>query len=145
MGLPIIFIILVLSIACSGGGAGSPRDTVTQFFGAMENNDRATIAHLLDLPALMSIQGEDYALQRPEPRMFYNPEDILDDLTDEGLTKTRWFAMQRVMGQSEIKGDTAFVEVSFIDKQTNVQYYNKFGLHKKDGRWKIYSFRTIGS
>ncbi len=103
------------------------------------------MAHLLDLPALMNIKGQDYALQRPEPRVFYNPEDILDDLTEEGVTKTRWFSMQRVMGQSEIQGDTAFVEISFIDKQSNVQYYNKFGLHKVDGRWKIYSFKTIGS
>lgn len=134
-----------MSGGCSGRGDGSPRDTVTQLFGAMENNDRATVAHLLDLPALMNIKGQDYALQRPEPRVFYNPEDILDDLTEEGVTKTRWFSMQRVMGQSEIHGDTAFVEISFIDKQSNVQYYNKFGLHKVDGRWKIYSFKTIGS
>ena len=92
---------------------------------------------------LESTSGEDYALQRDEPRVFHNPEEILNDLTDDGLTKTRWFSMQRVIGNTQIKGDTAFVEVSFIDKARSKQYYNKFGLHKKDNSWKIYSFRTI--
>jgi len=109
----------------------------------MERNDRAAIVYLLDLPALMSITGVDYALQRDEPRVFRNPEKLLDDLTNDGLTKTKWFEMQRVIGKTEIKGDTAFVEVSFISKETNIQYYNKFGLHRKNEQWRIYSFRTI--
>ena|GEM_PF-345695 len=144
-GFGFLYIFIALAIACSGDiGGGSPKDTVIQLFGAMERDDRAAVSHLLDLPALMSNTDEDYALQRKEPRVFHNPEDILDDLTGVGLTKTRWFSMQRVMGRTEIKGDTAFVEVSFIDKKTNVQYYNKFGLHKVNDRWVIYSFKTIG-
>lgn len=129
--------------ACSGGGGDSPKDVVIKFFGAMERDDRAAVAHLIDLPAMMRIEGEDYALQTDSPRTFYNPEDVLNDLTGDGLTKTRWFSMQRVIGNTEIYGDTSFVEVSFIDKRVNKQYYNKFGLHRGKGRWKIYSFRTI--
>jgi len=144
LGAGIVYVFLVLITACSSESAGNPKEAVKHLFGAMERDDRAAIAHLLDLPQLMSITDEDYALQRPEARVFHNPEDILDDLTGDGLTKNRWFGMQRVMGKTEVVGDSAFVEVSFIDKKTNIQYYNKFGLHKVNDRWKIYSFRTIG-
>jgi hypothetical protein len=138
------FAFLVLS-GCAQKGAESPKDAVIKLFGAMERNDKAAIAHLLDIPALMSIRDEDYALSNDNPRVFHNPMDILDDLTGLGLTKTRWFSMQRVIGQTEMVRDTAFVEVSFINKNTNIQYYNKFGLHLANDLWKIYSFKTVSS
>ncbi len=128
---------------CSGGGGDTPREVVIQFFGAMERNERAALPHLLDLRALMEQSDEDYALQRRVPRKFFSPEEIMNDLTDSGTTKMRWFSMQRVIGNTEIKGDTAWVEVSFVDKAKGIQYYNKFGLHREKGNWKIYSFKTI--
>jgi hypothetical protein len=138
-----LLVSLILIAGCSSVNNDSPKDVVIKLFGAMERNDAAAIVHLIDLRSLMSISGEDYALQMPVPRVFHNPEDILRDMTDTGLTKTRWFSMQRVIGGTEIVGDTAFVEVSFIDKKINLQYYNKFGLHKRDGVWRIFSFKTI--
>ncbi len=126
-----------------GGSADNPRDVVIQLFGAMERNERAALPHLLDMRAMMEQGEEDYALQRKMPRKFYSPEQIMDDLTDSGLTKTRWFTMQRIVGNTEMRGDSAWVEVSFVDKDKGVQYYNKFGLHRKKGNWKIYSFKTI--
>jgi len=50
-------------------------------------DDKAALAHLLDLGELMSILNDDYALQTDEPRHFTSPEQILDDLTGEGQTK----------------------------------------------------------
>nr|MBN2277456.1 hypothetical protein [candidate division Zixibacteria bacterium] len=137
--------IAILFLAgCSGGtGGDSPKDTVVRLFGAMERNDAPAIEHLVDLPALMDQTQEDYALQRDEPRVFHNPAEILDDLTGDGITKKRWFSMQRVIGKTEIHGDSALVEVSFLNKKLGIQYYNKFGLRHVDGRWLIYSFRTM--
>ena len=128
--------------ACSGGSGDSPKEVVIKLFGAMERDDRDAIPYLIDLPAMMNVRGEDYALQTDSPRVFHNPMDVLDDMTGTGLTKTRWFSMQRVVGKTDIAGDTAFVEVSFINKKTGIQYYNRFGLHKASGRWQIYSFKT---
>ncbi|SYZ72568.1 conserved hypothetical protein [Candidatus Zixiibacteriota bacterium] len=138
------FLALILISGCADNRANlSPKDVVIKLFGAMERNDRAAIPHLVNLVALMNNRDEDYALQADTPRVFRNPEDILDDLTGSGLTKSRWFSMQRVIGQTELVGDTAYVEVSFIDKQADVQYYNKFGLAKSGGIWKIFSFKTL--
>lgn len=143
MGILLILFLFGLIISCGSGDDASPKDVVIKLFGAMERNDRGTIVHVIDLPELMNKESEDYALQTDRPRVFHNPEELLDDLTDDGLTKTRWFAMQRVIGQTQILGDSATVEVSFINKSTDVQYYTKFGLHRKNNRWKIYSFRKI--
>ncbi len=146
--LPIILLLisnllLLILLSCSNSGTRNPRETVIRLFGAMERDEKAAILNLVDISALMEISGEDYALKSDNPRTFHNPEDILNDLTGNGLTKTRWFSLQRIIGRVEIVGDTAFVEVSFIDKEKSKQYYNKFGLHKKDNSWKIYKFRTI--
>ena len=146
--LPIILLfisnlLLLILLSCSNSGTRSPKETVIRLFGAMERDEKAAILNLVDISALMEISGEDYSLKSDTPRTFHNPEDILNDLTGDGLTKTRWFSLQRIIGKVEIVGDTAFVEVSFIDKEKSKQYYNKFGLHKKDNNWKIYNFRTI--
>ncbi len=142
--VPALLICLSILLACSGGGNSSdPRQVVISFFGAMEKNDQAMLAHLLDLGSLMQNSREDYAVQTDSPRVFSNPQDILNDLTDKGLTKTRWFSMQRVVANSQVFGESAIVEVTFVDKAASHGYRTHFGLHKVNGEWKIYSFKTF--
>ena len=116
-----------------------------EMFGAMERNDKAALAHVLDLGELMKTVNEDYALQTDVPRQFTNPQQILDDLTDDGATKKRWFSLQRIVNKVDVNGDIANVEVTFVDKQQSRGYMTVFGLHKVDGAWKIFSFKNIGS
>ena len=132
-----------LLMACSSSNVSDPKSVVITMFGAMEKDDRATLAHLLDLAELMRNFREDYALQTDSPRVLTNPEQILDDLTGEGLTKRRWFSLQRIINKVEVMGETATVGVTFIDKQQSKGYRTKFGLHVVNGKWKIYSFKTI--
>ncbi len=137
--------VLTLSGCSSSGKLSDPKSVVITMFGAMEKDDKATLAHILDLAELMRNYQEDYALQTDSPRVFTNPEQILDDLTGNGLTKQRWFSLQRIINTSEVMGETATVEVTFIDKERSHAYRTKFGLHKVNGKWKIYSFKTIQS
>lgn len=127
---------------CGGGGSVGPRETVISFFGAMEKNDQAALAHLLDLPSLMQNTREDYAVSTDSPRVFHSPQEILGDLTNDGLTKQRWFSYQRIIGDADIYEDAATVEVTFVDKERSRAYLTRFGLHKVNGTWKIYSFKT---
>ncbi len=108
----------------------------------MEKDDQPALAHLLDLAELMKNTQTDYALQSDEPRVFTSPVDILKDLTGDGLTKTRWFSLQRIVNRVEINGATATVEVSFVDKNSSTQYLTKFGLHIMNDKWKIYTFKA---
>ena len=128
---------------CGGMDMSDPRQVVISMFGAMEKNDKAALTHLLDLAELMRQTQQDYALQADQARVFTSPEQVLDDLTGEGETKRIWFGMQRIINKSEITGDNAAVEVTFVDKEASRGYRTSFGLHKVQGEWRIYSFKTL--
>lgn len=146
MALLSLSVVFVLGIGCTGGKntSANPKDTVIEMFGAMEKDDPATLVHTLDMNELMRNTDQDYSLSTDEPRVFRNPQELLNDMTGDGLTKQRWFSHQRIIGNTEIMGDAASVEVTFIDKATSRGYRTKFGLHKVSNKWKIYSFKTIG-
>lgn len=139
-----LFLVAMLAIwGCSGSDTSDPKKLVISFFGAMEKNDQAALAHYLDLGELMKNIDEDYAFQTDSPRVFTSPQQILDDLTNDGLTKQRWFSYQRIINKVDIIGDNATVEVTFNDKTKGIAYLTKFGVHKVNDKWKIYSFKTI--
>jgi hypothetical protein len=140
----LLFVLLVVTGIVSGCGnsAGDPKQTVIKMFGAMQRDDRAALTSLLDLPALMETMNGDYALQTDSPRVFHSPEQILDDLTGDGATKQRWFSLQRIIGESQVNGNSATVQVTFVDKANSKGYLTKFGLHIINGKWRIYSFKT---
>ena len=75
--------------------------------------------------------------------VFTNPEQVLKDLTGDGETKRIWFAHQRIIANAQVMGETATVEVTFVDKEESEGYRTKFGLHLKNGEWRIYSFKTF--
>ena len=139
---PLLLVLpVVLLMACSPSKVSDPKSAVIAMFGAMEKDDKATLAHLLDLAELMRNYQEDYALQADSPRVFTNPEQILEDMTGDGLTKRRWFSFQRIINKVDVSGETATVEVTFVDKKQSRAYMTKFGLHVVNGRWKVYSFK----
>ena len=86
--LILAFLMLVQLMGCSGTDTDDPRKTVIALFGAMEKNDQARIAYLINLPELMKTSDHDYALAGGEARVFTDPQQILDDLTGDGQTKT---------------------------------------------------------
>ena len=141
-------LLTALAGLCQCGGPldqGDPRKVVISLFGAMEKDDKATLGRVLDLVELMKAGSEDYSLGGGEPRVWNNPEQILNDLTGEGLTKQRWFSYQRIVNNAELTGETASVEVTFIDKDESKGYRTKFGVHRVNDKWKIFSFKMIQS
>src|SRR5512140_2560747 len=145
--LTVVFVLAVSALSlvagCGSNEPDNPRSTVIAFFGAMEKNDQAALARLLDLPELMRNTQEDYSVSTDEPRVFHNPQEILNDLTNDGLTKQRWFSYQRIINNASVTADAATVEVTFVDKKLSKAYLTNFGLHKLNGKWKIYSFKTF--
>lgn len=140
----ILLAVAVVLVGCSSDSVPDPRKTVISLFGAMERNDQAELTYLLDLPELMQNIGEDYALKTDTARVIHNPEEILSDLTGDGRTKRAWFRMQRIIGAAELTSEsTATVEVTFVDKQASRAYLTRFGLHLVNGKWRIYSFKTV--
>jgi hypothetical protein len=139
----VVMILATLMLAaCSQTQTDDPKQVVIAMFGAMEKDDKAALIRLLDIPELMKDTGDDYATQG-KPRVWTSPEQILDDLTGEGQTKTVWFKHQRIINTVKVQGESATVEVTFMNKETSRAYMTKFGVHKKHGKWMIYSFKTF--
>ncbi len=139
----LLLLVSVLAVSCTDDPGDDPRKMVMALFGAMERDDEGGVANCLDLAALMKNQEEDYSTSTDKPRLFVNPRDILLDLTGDGLTKRRWFSYQRIVGSAEVTPEHAVVEVTFVDKEASKGYKTKFGLHKVNEKWRIYSFKTF--
>lgn len=138
--------VLLIAVGCSSRGdkSSDPRQVVINMLRAVEQSDETALAYYLDFSSLLRPGEKDYALKTSDsPRVFTNPKDLLADLMKGGLTHERWMAMQRIVGDASLSGDTALVEVSFISQKTNTQYYNKWGLRKIDDMWKIFSFGVL--
>ncbi len=144
--LILVSLLALLTAGCSSDSEGpSPKETVIALFGAMEKDDQPALIYLLDLPELMKNLNEDYALQTDSPRVFTSPEQVLEDLTGEGETKKIWFSLQRIINKEYLASEeNATVDVTFVDKERSRGYMTRFGLHKVNGKWKIYSFKTVG-
>ena len=131
-----------LFLACSGGP--HPKDTVMDFFSALHNDSTALVRECVDFDrAWGSVQGD---LTQPDDSLLTEipwGERLLASMTGEGNLRTRWIKMQVVINKTEFIGDSATVEVSFIDRETGMHYYNKMGLVRRANRWVIVAFRTI--
>lgn len=131
------FFLLLLSC-----GGVPPDRSVYAFFDAMTQGDANRMAAVLDstvflghsgAPELDSlIPGADFETRRSR---------VLQELTG-GNVKRLWLTKQVIVGRTEQRGDTASVEVSFVDPETNKQYFTRFELVRKGKTWQIFSFRA---
>lgn len=134
------FALLTGLTGCVSDSRPDPRDTVKDFFAAMRASDSLYLSLHLDMPRAIGTLGEDLAIDSgaSDPAA-----SLLAALTGEGKIRERWLDNQIVIGRAQSSADTAWVEVSFIDRLTRVQYYNKMRLDYRSDRWVINSFKTL--
>lgn len=128
----------LLLAACSGP---PPDRTVYAFFDAMTQGDANRLAAVLDSSVFLGRSGA------PELDTLFLGADflarrnrILLELTG-GNVKRLWLSKQVIVGRTERRGDTAGVEVSFVDPESDRQYLTRFGLARKGKTWQIFSFK----
>jgi len=135
----ILAVLLILSCSSSN----QPKDTVMTFFGAMRSADTLGIQSTVDLEKVLAERKNELVLAgRSAEADSLNREKLIGELT-VGNLNLLWLKNQIVVGKTEKKGDTALVEISFIDPNTGTQYYNKMALYKKDKDWKIFAFKVL--
>jgi hypothetical protein len=136
-------VLLWLFGACCARGRPDPKDTLKGMFAAMEGSDSLSLVAQIDLAsAAQSVRGDLDSATATGGRPDWGGL-LLASLTGEGRLRKRWLENQIVLGESQVLGDSALVEVSFLDRLTRVQYYNKMRLVYRDGRWVVTSFRTM--
>jgi hypothetical protein len=131
-------------ISCSSGPP-APNKVVIEFLEKdMANSDTTAILAKLDVPALVQERKNEFMEAGDSLRgQRYTGDSLTADLVAGGELNNRWLAYHIIVSRVMQKGDSAEVEVSFIDAAKSVQYYNRMGLKKTKEGWKIYSFRTL--
>jgi hypothetical protein len=145
--LAVIVAALIASVVtgCSHDARPNPKETITLMFEAMRNSDSVSLALNIDLPvAAASIRNELPQVQDTSGGEIDWGAVVLSEMVGDGGLRKRWLdEHQIVLGRAEVTGDTALVEVSFLDRVTRVQYYNKMELVYRGDRWIVTRFRTL--
>jgi hypothetical protein len=139
----LVALLAVLVLSCSSGP--DPRSAVIDFLQRdMFYSDTLAISEKLEVQSVLAERKSDLLAEGDSARAErYTVDSLIGDLTSGGELHRRWLSHQIIVSEVIQKGDSAEVEVSFIDAVRSVQYYNRMGLHLVDGKWKIYSFKTL--
>ncbi|MCI0531105.1 MAG: hypothetical protein L0Y74_04040 [candidate division Zixibacteria bacterium] len=143
----VLGILFTLAIwGCSKEELPDPKSDVIEFFGKnMPFADTLAVLKKLDVPAIVEDRKLQLASDGDTTRARgYTADTLLADLMPGGILNERWLKYQIIVSEVTVKGDSALVEISFVDPDASVQYYNKIGLYLTEEKlWKIYSFRTL--
>lgn len=137
-----VVVLGALTAAACSPTAGDPRGAVVKFLRSVRNADTLSILRGITVKAPYTIlpdTGLADAGTRADTIMVAR---LVQELTIGGGIHKRWLTHRMVVGDSEVHGDSALVEVTRLDPSRGVQVYNKFGLVVKGGYWQIYSFMT---
>jgi len=140
-----VLVLAAFSYGCSHDARPIPKETLSQMFEAMRISDSVSLALNIDLAsAAASVQNELPQVQDTTVENIDWGAILLSEMVGEGGLRNRWLnEHQIVLGRAETHGDTALVEVSFLDRVTRVQYYNKMELIFRGDRWIVTRFRTL--
>lgn len=133
----VIFVCLSL-LLLAGCSRQSPRDVTFKFINAVLDGDSLAILEYLDIDGMVEkrMQLIPDTLETPESLR----EKILQNLTGDGLTRTNWLKQKIVVNREIVQGDSAKVEMTFMDESANRIDYSMVYLYRKDGRWRIYFY-----
>ncbi len=136
-----LFLIGIIGIvACSG--APGPKEVVFKFIRAVYESDSLRITGMLDIDAyvemhMVSMSPEDSTAVFEEQRI-----KTIQSLLGNGERRAFWMKSQILVNKVSQKDDFAEVDVSFIDRVSNVLLYTKIQLRKQpDGSWRIVYFK----
>ncbi len=118
-----------------------PRENVKKLIAAVDQSDTTALKESLDLNYIIN-QRLKGVLEKDSLTSFLKKrQELLDDLTGNGATRVSWNNSLVVIGKSEVLGDSATVEVTYIDKTNGIKDYTKMGLYFEDGKWKVYDLK----
>jgi len=140
-----VFGVMVINLALSAcSDKPDAKDTIMDLFTALHTNDTSLVRRSIDFGRAWASVKDD--LRQPEDSLLADipwGERLFASLTGNGDLRQRWTKMQVVINKTDLFGDSASVEVSFIDRKSGMHFYNKMGLTRKGDRWVIVAFRTL--
>ena len=137
---PLLIIVLILfTYQCSK--APDPRVVVMDFIEAVNKADTASMDKYLDLDKFTQEKIKEFPEAERQEIFPKVKEQIRNNFLGTGGTRLKWQNKIIVVNQESIQGDTALVEVTFVDQKTGITEYTKAKLYKKNKNWLIYYIR----
>lgn len=132
----------MLAFGCALVGCGpqeTPRKATFDFIFAVLDGDSLGIERRLDLDAMVAKRMAEFP-----PADTITPEKLrrtlIGNLTGNGGTRMFWKNQRIVINQEFINGDSAQVEMTFIDQTTGKMEYSMVYLYRSQGRWRVYFY-----
>jgi hypothetical protein len=130
--------LFIFSFFCSQ--RPDPRKIVIEFIKAVASSDSVAVLNYVDFDQLTKEKLSFLAPEEKERVFNSTKNQLLNNLLGDGTTRVQWENYKKVVANSEIKSDTAEVEVTFMHIKTGVYRYTKMKLYLKDGKWKIFYY-----
>ena len=140
----IVIVLLLLSailFACEK--EPEARNTVLNFVRELYSDRDIDLEKYLDLNELVFENDSNVYIYDSTASVSENINRLSELFGREGKIRQLWTSKQVVIGKAEVLRDTAYVEVTFMDKNKGLYMYNRMGLRKIDGGWVIFAFRLL--
>jgi hypothetical protein len=128
--------VLMSVFACSKNP--SPRVVVMDFIEAVNKADTASLTQYLDLDKFTQEKLKELPDSQRAAVFSGMKEQLWQNFLGTGGTRLRWQNKMIVVNKEDVQGDSASVEVTFVDQKTGITQYTRARLYRKDGRWWIY-------
>ena len=129
-----MFVLLVCS------GRPSPRKVAMEFVEAVYGSDSTAILKYVDFDEVA--RGKLKRL--PEEAQLGNLDlmkmDLFQSLVGNGAVRAKWQSFRIVVAGETVQGDSAWVDVTFMHKETGSTRYSQMILVWKEDSWKITSY-----
>jgi hypothetical protein len=133
-----LFLMSILLIFLDCSRSPSPRVVVMDFIEAVNKADTASIEKYMNFNRF----AQEKIRELPEGSMQqFTPqykEQLVSSFLGNGLTRLDWQNKMIVVNDEKIMGDSALVEVTFVDQETGLTDYTNAKLYKKDKKWLMY-------
>ena len=133
-----LIFLFIFSFFCSQ--RPDPRKIVIEFIKAVASSDSVAVLNYVDFDQLTKEKLSFLAPEEKEKVFNSTKNQLLNNLLRDGTTRVQWENYKKVIANSQIEGDTAEVEVTFMHTKTGVYRYTKMKLYLKDGKWKIFYY-----
>ncbi len=119
----------------------SPRERVLEFVKEVQADTLPDISKYLDFDSVATYEYSESRYDTLSP--LQKKELLVREFTGRGAYMTSWRNSQIVVSNEMLENDTtALVQVSFIDRNTRVQYVSQMRLKKRNNWWLITDFRA---
>jgi hypothetical protein len=128
------------AIIAGCGSKMSPREVAIEFVGSVIEDDSLAIEKYLDLDYMVERRLTEVPPEDSTMDHRYYRDKILQTLIGDGGTRAFWKSMMPVVNKENIQGDTAEVELTFMDKTYGKTHYSMIYLYRSEDGWRVFYF-----